>query len=62
MRVCRGDVASVMADNRAKLAERGERLQNIGNKAEAMNDAASDFASLAKQLRDREANRKWYQL
>ena len=58
----RGDVGSIMADNRAKLAERGERLQNIGNKAEQMNDAASDFASLAKQLRDREANRKWYQL
>lgn len=51
-----------MAENRARLAERGERLRSLQDKTEAMNDSASDFASMARQLRDREANRKWYQL
>ncbi|KAK9795881.1 hypothetical protein WJX73_006395 [Symbiochloris irregularis] len=55
------ETSNVMAENQRALAERGERLQNIGNRSEQMADAASDFASLARQLRDQQANKKWYQ-
>lgn len=56
------ELSSVMGDNMAKLHQREERLRSINNKAEDMSETAGSFASLAKQLRDREANKKWYQL
>ena len=56
------ELSSVMGDNMAKLHQREERLRSINNKAEDMSETAGSFASLAKQLRDREANKKWYQI
>lgn len=44
------------------LAERGERLKGLDERTAAMQGDAEDFASLAKQLADQQANRKWYQL
>lgn len=49
-------------ENRVKLAERGEKLQSLNNKTESMANDAKDFASLAKAIRDREAEKKWWQL
>lgn len=41
-----------MEQNRAMLAERGERLQQLDERTAAMQNDAEDFASLAKQLAD----------
>ena len=48
---------SVTASVNAKLAD-----IKVGSKAEAMANDAVDFASLAKQIRQKEANKKWWQL
>lgn len=45
-----------------KLEERGEKLNTINNKAEEMANNAMGFASIAKEIRNREANKKWWQL
>jgi len=55
-------LSGVMNENRARLAERGEKLRGLQDKMEAMSSDAEDFASMAKRLRDREANKKWWQL
>ena len=55
-------LSGVMDENRARLAERGEKLRTLQDKMEAMSSDAEGFASMAKQLRDREANKKWWQL
>ena len=60
---CRaGEVRGIMEQNRQMLAERGERLQRLDERTAAMADDADDFASMAKQLADMQANRKWWQL
>ena len=51
-----------MGDNMAKLHQREERLKSIQNKTEDMSNSAGSFAAMAKQLRDREANKPWYKL
>lgn len=51
-----------MEQNRAMLAERGERLRQLDEKTAAMSNDAEDFASLAKKLADQQAAKKWYQL
>ena len=56
------ELNSVMADNMVKLNQRGERLRSLQVKGEDMSQSASDFASMARQLRDQQANKKWYQL
>ncbi|KAL4431642.1 hypothetical protein ABPG77_001484 [Micractinium sp. CCAP 211/92] len=56
------DVRGIMEQNRAMLAERGERLRSLDERSAAMSNDAEDFASLAKKLADQEANRKWWQL
>lgn len=48
-----------MADNMAKLSERGNRLQNLNEKAEDMANEAQSFAALSKQLAEK--NKKWWQ-
>ena len=59
---CRtSEVRSIMEQNRAMLAERGERLQQLDEKTAAMANDAEDFASMAKRLADMQANRKWWQ-
>jgi hypothetical protein len=45
-----------------KLEERGEKLSNLNNKAEDMANDAMDFATMARKIRDKEANRKWWQV
>lgn len=57
-----GDVKGIMEQNQAMLAERGERLRKLDERTAEMQDDAEDFASLAKQLHDLQANRKWWQL
>ncbi|KAL4458921.1 hypothetical protein ABPG75_013786 [Micractinium tetrahymenae] len=57
-----GDVRGIMEQNRAMLAERGERLRALDERSAAMSNDAEDFASLAKKLAEQEANRKWWQL
>ncbi|PSC76739.1 R-Tomsyn-like family [Micractinium conductrix] len=57
-----GDVRSIMEQNRDMLAERGERLRNLDEKSAQVSNDAGDFASMAKQLADQYANKKWYQL
>ncbi len=49
-------------ENRQKLAERGEKLRTLQDKTDRMQADAEDFASMARQIRDREANKKWWQL
>lgn len=51
-----------MADNMVALEDRGQKLQNIQDKSNQLEDGASDFASLAKELAHQQANRKWWQL
>jgi hypothetical protein len=51
-----------MDENRARIAERGEKLRTLQDKMEAMSGDAEDFASLARQLREREASKKWWQM
>ena len=51
-----------MADNMVALEDRGQKLQNLQDKTNQLEDGASDFASLAKELANQQANRKWWQL
>ncbi len=55
-----GELGEIMNETRAALAERGERLGRLQDKTAAMEEEAAGFAAMAKQLRDREANRKWF--
>lgn len=55
-------LAAQAEENRARLAERGEKLGRLDTKAEAMAADAQDFASMARAIRDREAGKKWWQL
>ena len=48
------EVASVMAQNRDKLAERGERLQNLDVKMGRMVDDAANFAESARKLKEQQ--------
>ena len=51
-----------MEDNRAALAESGEKLRTLQDKTDRMQNDAADFASMARAIREREAGRKWWQL
>lgn len=51
-----------LEETRQKLAERGERLEQMSRKATEMEDGARGFASLAKQLAEGESNKKWWQI
>ena len=51
-----------LEETRQKLAERGERLEQMSRKAADMEDGARGFASLAKQLAEGETNKKWWQI
>ena len=60
---CRAEsVGAIAAENRARLEERGEKLGQLSDKTENMANSAKDFASMARAIRDKEANRKWWQL
>ena len=61
--LCRVEsLSGLMDDNKVRLAERGEKLRTLQDKMETMASDAQDFASLARQMRDREASKKWWQL
>ncbi|KAI9227228.1 MAG: hypothetical protein DHS80DRAFT_31948 [Piptocephalis tieghemiana] len=45
-----------------RLQERGDLLQGIQNRTEALEGQAASFADLAKEMAEREKNRKWWQL
>ncbi|CAG8480862.1 9555_t:CDS:2 [Paraglomus brasilianum] len=53
---------SVIAETADALNERGEKLGQLNDKLEDMSNSSNEFARLAKQLAEKEANRKWYQL
>eukprot|EP00884_Botryococcus_braunii_P015587 jgi/Botrbrau1/2711/Bobra.0203s0053.1 len=55
-----GELGTMMNETRAALAERGERLSRLQDKTSAMEEDAASFAAMAKQIRDREASRKWF--
>ncbi|KAG2431284.1 hypothetical protein HYH02_013415 [Chlamydomonas schloesseri] len=56
------DVREVMEQNRNKLAERGEKLNRLNDKAADLEASAQGFADMARQLAERERNKKWWQL
>eukprot|EP00198_Chlamydomonas_reinhardtii_P013508 XP_001702845.1 R-SNARE protein, tomsyn-like family [Chlamydomonas reinhardtii] len=56
------DVREVMEQNRNKLAERGEKLGRLNDKAADLEASAQGFADMARQLAERERNKKWWQL
>lgn len=51
-----------MEQNRNKLAERGEKLGRLNDKAADLEASAQGFADMARQLAERERNKKWWQL
>ena len=51
--------AGTMARNRDMLAERGERLRQVNERTEELQNEAANFADLAKQLADRQKNSWW---
>ena len=52
---------NVMAENMKKLAERGEKLNQISDKTAELENDAADFMTMAKKLAEREKNKKWYE-
>ena len=56
-----GELKSVMAENMNKLAERGERLNQISDKTQQLENDAEDFMTMAKKLAEREKNKKWWE-
>ncbi|KAG2484013.1 hypothetical protein HYH03_017180 [Edaphochlamys debaryana] len=55
-----GEVRDVMEQNKSKLEERGERLRRLDDKAADLEASAQGFAEMARQLADRERNKKWW--
>lgn len=55
-------VGSIMADNVARLDERGERLRKMQDKTAALESDAADFATMARKLAEQSANKKWWQM
>lgn len=51
-----------LEETRSRLEERGERLRGLQGRSEQLQNDASSFEAMAKQLRDREVGRKWWQL
>ncbi|KAI9138663.1 hypothetical protein BKA69DRAFT_1090559, partial [Paraphysoderma sedebokerense] len=56
------ELTNAFGDTALKLNERGERLQILQEKTAEMENESSNFAALAKELRKREENKKWYQM
>ena len=57
--VAAAGAAGTMARNREMLAERGERLRQVNERTEELQNEAANFADLAKQLADRQKNSWW---
>lgn len=54
--------AEIQKNNLRLLQQRGDKIDELGNKASELNQGAEDFASMAKQLKEKVKNKKWYQL
>ena len=48
--------------NMKLLQRRGEQINELGDKAGDLNQGAADFASMAKQLKEAQKKKRWYQL
>ena len=44
------------------LQERGQKLNDLGDKTNELQDNASKFYEMAKAMRQKEENKKWYEL
>ena len=55
-------VQQTMADNRNKLAERGEKLEQLQKKTSQMENDAMNFAEMARELRRQQEQKKWWEL
>lgn len=55
-------LAAGLEETRSRLEERGERLRGLQHRSEQLQNDALGFEAMAKQMRDREAGRKWWQL
>ena len=51
-----------MNKNMAALNERGEKIENLDQKTQDLEDEAKTFKNLAGKLKDQVKNKKWYQL
>ena len=49
----------IMNENMRLLQQRGEQIDELGNKATELNQGAQDFASMAKQLKEKSKSSKW---
>jgi hypothetical protein len=56
-----GELKNIMSENMNKLAERGERLNQISDKTQQLENDAEDFMTMAKKLAEREKNKKWWE-
>jgi hypothetical protein len=54
-------VQAEMAQNMRLLRERGEKIEQLGNKAGELNEGAQSFANMARKLKDKSHNKKWFQ-
>jgi hypothetical protein len=59
-RVSTDGVRSVVEDTRRALAERGEKLGRLEEKADDLNNEAEDFASMAKELEAAFDSKRWF--
>jgi hypothetical protein len=53
---------SQMSKNMAAMIERGEKIEEMDDKARQLNEQAKTYGDLAAQLKNNIKNKKWYQL
>lgn len=53
---------SQMSKNMAAMIERGEKIEEMDNKARELNEQAKTYGDLASQLKKNMKDKKWYQL
>jgi hypothetical protein len=57
-----GDVHNVMNQNLQALSERGEKLQQLSDKTQDMENASANFLSNVKELVASQQKKKWYEI
>lgn len=55
------EATQATAQLRNKLAERGEKINQVQVKSAELADASSTFAANCKKLGEKQASKKWYQ-
>lgn len=53
---------SQLSKNMALMIERGEKIEHMDDTARQLNAEAKNFGDMAKQLKEQQKNKKWYQL